>query len=633
MIHGFLKVAAAVPGVTVANCQTNTQRILEQCQSAAAAGVKILVFPELCLTGASCGDLFRSPVLLQESLKALQELRTKTRKMDMLIAVGLPVRSMNSIYNCCALIHRGDLLGIAGKQTPSGSQTRWFTACETEIPVSLPGEEDPVMIQPELLLDIPALQDAVIGVEIGSDADGVVPLSSRLVSESGAILILHPDASPETVHTEGLREQFLKAHTRRLCCTYIHAQAGPEESTGDQVFGGSRILCENGTILASGSLLTQGITISETDLDLLLQQRISRQFPQTDVFDLPELSLDTEQTLLTRQISRTPFLPDPETKEKDLKRILDLQSAALAKRIRHVHARCCVIGLSGGLDSTLALLASAAACDRIGRPREDILAVTMPCFGTSVRTRTNAEQLAEALGVRFQEIPITRAVEQHFLDIGQPKDCHDVTFENAQARERTQVLMDLANRNGGLVIGTGDLSELALGWATYNGDHMSMYSINAGIPKTAMRSLIEYLARKTDNEPLREVLTDILETPVSPELLPTEEGQMSQITEDLIGPYALHDFFLYHALYHHFTPSKIQRLAELAFAGEYDSRTILKWNRNFFRRFFQQQFKRSCLPDGPALTEISFSPRGGLMMPSDSDGSLWLQDISFPQDE
>ena len=629
MKDGFVKVCAATPKITAADCPANGDAILAQIREAADKGVKIIVFPELCITGATCGDLFRSTVLLQSAMDTLLRLTKETEPLDILCAVGLPIRTGSRIFNCCALFHKGAVQSIAAKQHLSPAERRVFSCPEEPLTVWLPDPSSPdyqVAVTTELLT-IPALGDAKIGVEIGSDGDLPIPPSSKMATEHGVSVILHPSAQPETVTAEDQREVFHRAHSRALCCGYITAEAGDGESTTDQVWGGQRLIAENGMILAKSDVCTTGLTISELDVDYLQQKRTRQQFPssaKTDDTTAIPVRFDVSETKLTRPVSPSPFLPmtDPKSVAERTDRILSLQCAGLSQRLAHTRCATAVVGVSGGLDSTLALLVTARTFDQLQLPRTQIHAISMPGFGTTGRTKSNAQLLAEALGVSFREISIAKAVEQHFADIGQPLDRQDVTYENAQARERTQVLMDVANQLGGLVVGTGDLSELALGWATYNGDHMSMYSVNGSIPKTLMRHIVSAVANQSDSS-LQAVLRDILDTPVSPELLPAKDGEIVQKTEELVGPYALHDFFLYHALGNGFSPEKIARLANNAFDGVYFHEEIQKWLANFYRRFFQQQFKRSCLPDGPAVGSISLSPRGGLAMPSDASGAVW----------
>jgi NAD+ synthase (glutamine-hydrolysing) len=631
MKDGLLKICAATPTVTVADCPKNGEQILRQIESACEQGAKIVVFPELCITGATCGDLFRSTVLLQSAMETLRRLVRETAAHDVLCAVGLPVLAGSQVYNCCALFQRGQLLGLVPKQHLTSSEQRVFSPGNPNLPVQIssPLWEEQLSLSTDLIVTTTLPQGCTIGVEIGSDSDFITPPSAALAAQYGVTLILHPSATPETVDSAEHREQFHQAVSRQLCCGYITAEAGDGESTTDQVYGGHRIIAENGGILGKSDLFTTGLTISEIDFDYLRNARLRRRFPAPSQMAFDQtIQFDEMETVITREVSPSPFLPMTETSEiqKRIQRILSLQCAGLGKRLTHTHCQSAVVGLSGGLDSTLALLVTARTFDQLHLERNKIVAISMPCFGTTSRTKSNAQRLAEALSVSFREISIDQAVRQHFLDIGQSMECHDVTFENGQARERTQVLMDVANQLGGIVIGTGDLSELALGWATYNGDHMSMYGINGAIPKTLMRHIVRHIAAESSEE-ICSVLYDILDTPVSPELLPAKDGEIAQKSEELVGPYTLHDFFLYHALQNGFSPTKIRRLALLAFDGVYGPEVIEKWLQNFYRRFFQQQFKRSCLPDGPAVGPISLSPRGSWMMPSDASGAVWQAEL------
>lgn len=624
MQDGFLSVGSATPPIAVTDCPANEAAIFNQIAESATLGCKLIVFPELCLTGATCGDLFRSTVLLDGAEAALSALLAQTKTLDIACVVGLPVRVEHGIYNACAVFHQGTLLGVVGKTQLTASEQRVFTPLHGEQSISLCGQTVPLLPSDQAVFSIPTLGNARVGIEIGSEWTHPLSPATKLTAEQGVTLMLHPSATPETVDAAALRKQDQESLSRRLCCGYLTAEAGPGESTTDLVWGGHRLIAENGVTLAEGDLFSVGLTVSEVDFDLLQNQR-KKGFPVPSHPIVPiAIPLKQSDTPLTRSVSPSPFLPadTPEATAQRLERILDLQCSGLAKRLTHTHCKTAVIGLSGGLDSTLALLVTARTYDKLGKKRSEILAISMPCFGTTGRTKSNAQSLAEALGVSFREIPIGKAVAQHFVDIGQSMEQLDITFENGQARERTQVLMDVANQLGGMVIGTGDLSELALGWATYNGDHMSMYGINGSIPKTLMRHIVQHLSNHAE-KPLQAVLADILDTPVSPELLPAKDGDIAQKTEELVGPYELHDFFLYHALQNGFSPKKILRLAKIAFNGVCPDVVIEHWLQNFYRRFFQQQFKRSCLPDGPAVDTLSLSPREGFHMASDVSNTLW----------
>ncbi len=634
MRDGFVKAAAGTPKIRVADCEYNAGQIIALMEEAAAQGVKVLALPELCVTGYTCGDLFLQPTLLDGAERALARILEETRGLDMLTALGLPVRCQNKLYNCAAIIQKGAILALSPKtHIPNYGEfyeARWFASpsetlngCEFEL-AGLP-----VRMATHPLVECGTVPGLVIGVEICEDLWAPAPPSVRLAAE-GATLILNLSASDEVAGKADYRRQLVTSQSGRLVCGYIYADAGEGESSTDLVFTGHNMIAENGTLLAEGRFST-GLTISEIDVQRLTYERQRMNTyasPPGDGYTFSDYcKFEREETTLTRPVSPTPFIPaDTGAREQRCEEILTIAALGLKKRLEHTNAACAVVGLSGGLDSTLAILIAAKAFDLLGRDRQGILAVTMPCFGTTRRTRSNAELLARELGAQFMEVNIGAAVERHFADIGQSMDDHSVTFENAQARERTQVLMDLANQRGGLVIGTGDLSELALGWATYNGDHMSMYAVNASIPKTLVRHLVAWEAQRRGG-PIGEVLRDILDTPVSPELLPPKDGEIAQKTEDLVGPYELHDFFLYYAVRWGFPPRKVLRLAACAFGGRYDREALLKWLKNFYRRFFSQQFKRSCLPDGPKVGSVGLSPRGDWRMPSDAAAKLWLDEL------
>ena len=550
-------------------------------------------------------------------------------------AVGLPVRDKwdGKLYNCAALIQQGEILGLVPKvHLPNYGEfyeKRWFASGkDMDNLITLCGQE--VCLSDRLIWACEEIPDLVIGVEICEDLWAPEPPSAAL-ARSGATLILNLSASNETVGKANYRRNLVAGQSGRLLCGYVYADAGAGESTTDMVFTGHNLIAENGAILAESRLFHNSLTISELDVQRLSgERRRLSSFPavQDEGYQRIYFSLPVEKTNLSRIIDPRPFIPSEQSALKNrCETILSIQSLGLKKRLEHSRAKTAVVGISGGLDSTLALCVTARAMDLLNRPRTDIIAITMPCFGTTQRTKSNAEILAQRLGVTLERVDIAKQVLQHFEDIGHSPDDQDVTFENAQARTRTLVLMDWANQTGGLVIGTGDLSELALGWATYNGDHMSMYGVNASIPKTLICHLVSYEAEKLDDPRLKEVLMDILDTPVSPELLPAKDGEISQKTEDLVGPYELHDFYLYYAIRWGFSPAKVYHLARLAFNGAYDQETILKWLKTFYRRFFNQQFKRSCLPDGPKVGSVTLSPRGDWRMPSDASSALWLKEL------
>ncbi|MBO1680088.1 NAD(+) synthase [Bittarella massiliensis (ex Durand et al. 2017)] len=630
MRDGFLKVAVGSPDLRVADCAYNAAASARLLREAAAQRVKLLVLPELGLTGYSCGDLFLQPVLLQGAEAALEQLLQVSGELGDLVAVaGLPVRVGGGLYNCAAVLQGGRLLGVVPKRNlPNYGEfyeRRQFTPgpfCGGEI--SLCGQRIP--FGADLLFCCRELPDWVLGVEICEDLWVPLPPSVGLAL-AGATVLANPSASNETAGKADYRRQLVVGQSARLLAGYLYASAGAGESTAELVFAGHNLIAENGVLLAESPLLRGGLTCSELDLQRLAFARSRR-----DPFPAPageyrrvSFSVLVEETALTRAVERDPFVPAPgPEREERCGEVLALQIAGLAGRLRHTGCRP-VLGLSGGLDSALALLVCVGAADALDRPRADVLAVSMPGFGTTLRTRENARRLALSLGVTFREISIVRAAEGHLNDIGHPRGRTDTTYENAQARERTQVLMDLANAGGGLVVGTGDLSELALGWATYGGDQLSMYAVNASVPKTLVRHLVAFAAARAGGESAA-VLRDVLATPVSPELLPAGAGGgIAQRTESLVGPYRLHDFFLYRAIRCGEPPRKVYRLACIAFAGEFPAGEILRWLRLFYRRFFAQQFKRSALPDGPKVGELS--PRGDWRMPSDGSAALWLEQL------
>ena len=636
MRDGFIKVAAGTPKIRVADCRYNAEQIFTMMREADKQGVKVLCLPELCLTGYTCGDLFLQDTLLCGAEEGLQTILEATRNLDMVTVLGLPVRCKwdNKLYNCAAVIQSGEILGLVPKTyLPNYGEfyeQRWFASgAGVETSVDLCGET--VDMDAAGLFACEKVPNLVLGVEICEDLWATEPPSARL-ARGGATVILNLSASNELVGKSGYRRNLVVGQSGRLVCGYVYADAGEGESTTDLVFTGHNMIAENGALLAERRFAT-GLTISEIDVDrLAYERRRMTTFNGQRQADLwrASFSLPLEETRLTRAVSPAPFVPaDAEDRAERCNEILKIAALGLKKRLEHTGARTAVVGLSGGLDSTLAILITAVAMKLLDRPASDIIAVTMPCFGTTDRTRDNAVELAERLGATLKRIDIGSAVKVHFKDIGQSMEDHSVTFENGQARERTQVLMDIANQNGGLVIGTGDLSELALGWATYNGDHMSMYGVNAGIPKTLVRHLVAFVSddKGSEDPRLSAVLDDILDTPVSPELLPAIEGKISQKTEDLVGPYELHDFFLYYAIRWGFPPRKVFRLAAHALGRTYDRATILKWLNSFYRRFFTQQFKRSCLPDGPKVGSVTLSPRGDWRMPSDAVAALWLEEL------
>ena len=633
MLDGFIKVAAGTPKIKAADCAHNADQIIGLMKQAAEQGVKVLALPELCVTGYTCGDLFLQDTLLKGAENALARILAETVELDMVTAVGLPVRVNNKLYNCAAIIQRGVVLGLVPKtHIPNYSEfyeARWFVpapGADEGFEITLAGQA--AVLSAHQLFFCKSAPNLVIGVEICEDLWAVTPPSAELAAQ-GATLILNLSASDEVAGKAGYRRDLVVGQSGRLVCGYVYADAGEGESSTDLVFAGHNMIAENGALLAENRFGT-GLTVSEIDVDKLAHERQRMTtFPARGAGTYRSAHFDLELTgaALTRPVSPTPFVPQGDRDRAErCDEILRIAALGLKQRLEHTRAACAVIGLSGGLDSTLAILITVMAFDLLGRDRRDIIAVTMPCFGTTERTKSNAELLAEELGATLKIIDIGDAVRQHFQDIGQSMDDHSVTFENGQARERTQVLMDVANKNGGMVVGTGDLSELALGWATYNGDHMSMYGVNASIPKTLVRHLVAFVADDRGGR-LADVLRDILDTPVSPELLPPKDGEIAQRTVDLVGPYELHDFFLYYAIRWGFPHRKVLRLAEYAMGDRYDRATLLKWLNNFYRRFFAQQFKRSCLPDGPKVGTLTLSPRGDWRMPSDAVANLWLKEL------
>ena len=648
MKDGFIRVAAGTPKIHVADCRYNAEQIFTLIREADKQGVKILVLPELCLTGYTCGDLFLHDTLLEGAMEGLRTILKATGHLEILAVFGMPLRCAGKLYNCAVAIQRGEILAVVPKTyLPNYGEfyeQRWFTSgggFDHPLALDVPcPDDDTDMLHTTLgqtLIECRGVEGLKVGIEICEDL-WAADAPSRRLAEAGATIILNLSASNEVVGKSAYRRQLVVGQSGRLCCGYVYADAGEGESTTDLVFAGHNMIAENGALLVEKRFAT-GLTVSEIDVQrLVYERRRMNTFPPEPSFRDPSCGCLAAawaeftpcQTPITRYVSPTPFVPENAADRADrCEEILSIAAMGLKKRLEHTGAKTAVVGLSGGLDSTLALLITALAMGMLGRPATDIIAVTMPCFGTTDRTKNNAVILAERMGATLRTIPIGDTVKSHFRDIGHSMEDHSVTFENAQARERTQVLMDIANQSGGLVIGTGDLSELALGWATYNGDHMSMYGVNGSIPKTLVRHLVDYVARDNlkKDEDLTHVLEDILDTPVSPELLPAVQGEISQRTEDLVGPYELHDFFLYYIIRWGFGPRKVLRLAEVALGRKYDRAVILQWLKNFYRRFFNQQFKRSCLPDGPKVGSVALSPRGDWRMPSDAVAKLWLDEL------
>ncbi|WP_099204985.1 NAD(+) synthase [Scatolibacter rhodanostii] len=632
MRDGLVRVAAVTPKVKVADVAANKisiQKLIEEC---AEKGCAAAIFPELSLTAYTCGDLFFHQTLRQAAEEALKDLMADTALLDIVCAVGLPVGFAGELYNTAAIFHKGKLLALVAKtEIPNYNEfyeLRYFApGCAPE-PIHFAGQD--TIIGTGIVFPCENVPDLCLGIEICEDVWSSSPPSTEL-AKGGASIIFNLSCSDETVGKAEYRRELVKSQSGRLIAGYLYADSGWGESSTDMVFAGHNIIAENGSILAESNLFSTGITVAEIDVNLIQQERLRNTTWKNKLPDIVQVPFTMDkQTIesfqMRRKFSPQPFVPkDEKTRKERCQTILNIQAHGLAVRLEHIGAQNAVLALSGGLDSTLALIVAVRAFDLLGLDRKGIHTVSMPCFGTTNRTKNNAECLAKEYGVDFQVISIEKAVLQHFKDIGQDQNRTDVTYENSQARERTQVVMDLANKCGGIVIGTGDLSELALGWATYNGDQMSMYGVNASIPKTLVRHLVNYEAGES-GESLKNVLVDILETPVSPELLPPKDGEISQKTEDLVGPYELHDFFIYYTLRYGFAPAKIFRMAVSAFQGNYEPSTIQKWMKTFYRRFFAQQFKRSCMPDGVKVGSVTLSPRGDFRMPSDACAALWLKE-------
>lgn len=639
MRDGFIKVAAITPEVKVADIAFNLAEIKRRIREAAAGGAKLIVFPELSISAYSCRDIFFNDLLLQKSSEALLDIAAFSTDIDALIFVGLPISHNGKLYNVAAAVNKGHVLGLVPKlNVPNYGEfyeTRQFTPGFLE-PTEIRIGDEFVPFGAGLLFECVGMPGLKVGVEICEDLWVPMPPSTQLAL-SGASVIANLSASNEITGKSAYRRELVADQSARTYSAYIYANAAWEESTTDVVFSGHNVIAEAGTVIKESGLFTTGVIMTEIDLNLIKSRREHMStFPaaENDYADtfIPEtlyFDLEDTETELTRFIDPHPFVPSDNTKrERRCEEILDIQTYGLMKRIKHTGAKTAVIGISGGLDSTLALIVAVRAFDKLGHSREGVIGVTMPGFGTTDRTYDNAVSLIHELGISFKEINISEAVRLHFKEIEHDESVHDTTYENCQARMRTMLLMDIANKFGGLVVGTGDMSELALGWATYNGDHMSMYGVNAGVPKTLVRYLVAYYADICGSDKVKSILYDVLDTPVSPELLPPEtDGSIAQRTEDLVGPYELHDFFLYHFLRNNSSPKRIFRLAEYAFGDSYTKETILKWEKNFFRRFFSQQFKRSCLPDGPKVGTVCLSPRGDLRMASDTCSALWLAEL------
>ncbi len=629
MKDGFIKVAAATPKVKVADPEYNTKEIIKIIRQARDEEASLLVLSELAVSGYTCGDLFLQDPLLDESLRGLMEIKRETKGMDMVVIVGCPLVVEHKLYNCGVFLFDGRILGVVPKiHLPNYGEfyeARHFAKGKREVKdILLDGEYVP--FGANILLECTNIPELTIAMEICEDL--WVPLPpSTYHALAGATVICNPSASVEITTKEIYRSALVSNQSARLLSGYVYANAGEGESTTDVVYSGHHLICENGTVLAEAKRFVNDVIYADMDVKRLAAERrkMTTFFEEeSEEYRSVPFILPIKVNQLTRKFPKNPFVPSSrEEREKRCDEILSIQSMGLKKRLEHTNCTHAVVGISGGLDSTLAVLVTVRAFDMLDIPRENIICVTMPCFGTTDRTYQNAVSLIHELGATLKEVNIEKAVRQHFKDIEHEEDVHDVTYENSQARERTQILMDIANKYNGMVIGTGDMSELALGWATYNGDHMSMYAVNCSVPKTLVRYLVLYYAETVENKELSDVLMDVLDTPVSPELLPPVDGVISQKTEDLVGPYELHDFFLYYMLRFGFPKAKLYRMAKLTFAGDYDDEAIQKWLDKFYWRFFSQQFKRSCLPDGPKVGSVAVSPRGDLRMPSDASVNIW----------
>ena len=629
MNFGFIKAATYVIDTSVADCKNNTINIIEAVNEAVGRGVKILCFPELCITGYTCGDLFRQSTLIDAAKRSLIEIADASRGKDVLFAVGVPIAISGSLYNCAAIIFDGEILGIVPQTNIENEYiNRYFTdAPEVNSSVIINGREVP--FGKNLIFNCTNFDNLAVAVEISEDL-WAAKNPSQQHAANGATIILNLAAGSELIGRAAYRRSLVSVQSAKLSCAYIYAGAGEGESTQDNVYAGHSIICEKGKVLAESKLFENSMICADIDIERIIYDRTKLNGKSSycaEYANVPFAYTSTDNNL-ERKLPQYPFIPEcAERRHEVCSEALTIQAMGLKKRIEHTKAKSIVIGVSGGLDSTLAILVAAKAIDMCHRPRTDIVAVTMPCFGTTARTKSNAEKLCDCLGTTLRTVDITEAVKVHFRDIGQAENNYDVTFENAQARERTQVLMDISNQTGGFVLGTGDLSELALGWATYNGDHMSMYGVNASIPKTLIRHIVKFAADQAGEGELAEILNNILDTPVSPELLPPENGDISQKTESIVGPYDLHDFFIYYIVRYGFSPAKILYMAEHAFEGVFETDIIKSWLKIFIRRFFAQQFKRSCLPDGPAIGSVSLSPRGSWHMPSDAIAREWLAEL------
>lgn len=631
-ILSYCKVAAVTPEIKVGDVEKNTKAIIDAIEEYSIKRVKVLVFPELCLSGYTASDLFYMDTLLKACEKSLVKIADNTVNCDTLVFVGSPLKRNGKLYNCAVAICKGKILGVVPKKfIPSYNEfyeKRQFSVPEEEnSTIFIQSKEYP--FGNKLIFRNKYYPEMKVAAEICEDL-WTVKSPSCDYAVAGANVIVNLSASDEIIGKAEYRRKLVSMQSAKCVAAYVYSDAGTGESSTDMVFSGHNLIAENGKLLSESEIFGDGVAVADVDLSFLEYERsklFNYSFGNTDEYKFIEFTASLNFDRTDRKYEKTPFVPvdDNELKNR-INLILNIQSEGLARRVKHTNCKTLVIGLSGGLDSTLALLVACRAMDKLSRKRKDIIAISMPCFGTTDRTKNNAKTLSEQLGTTYKEINITESVKSHFKDIGQNEKNTDVTYENSQARERTQVLMDIANKSGGLVVGTGDLSELALGWATYNGDHMSMYGVNASVPKTLVRYIVKHVAEESKVK-TKKVLLDILDTPVSPELIPAENGEIKQKTEDIVGPYVLHDFFLYHFVRSGFAPSKIFKIAEATFEGEYDSKTIYKWLETFIKRFFAQQFKRSCLPDGVKVGSVALSPRGDWRMPSDASAEIWLKDL------
>ncbi len=636
MNYGFIKTACATPNIKVADCIFNSEKIIAQITVAAQHGATMVVFPELCVTGYTCGDMFLQPFLLKHAELAVEQIISKTKLFNIISIVGAPICVDDALYNCAVVIYHGEILGIVPKTNiPDYNEyfeSRYFTSGKN-VHKTINYAKQQVLLSSNLVFSCNQIDEFKFGVEICEDLSAPISPSTRLALDGKATVICNLAASSEVADKSQYRKDLVRIHSGKLCCAYLFSSAGPGESTTDAVYSGHNIISENAEILKESVKFSEGIIYADIDVNKIASERrrnniFTFQGKDSDI-SYANFDVTIKQTKLDRVFSKHPFVPSEKHELASMcEEILTMQAIGLATRMKSASIKELVLGVSGGLDSTLALIVSIKALDILGLEHSCLHAVSMPCFGTTVRTKSNAEKLSVAYGAKFSTVDITNAVKQHFHDIGHNGVSLDTTFENAQARQRTMVLMDIANKVGALVVGTGDLSELALGWATYNGDHMSMYGVNASVPKTMVRHLVAYETQIASKDKAV-IINDILSTPVSPELLPPDKnGEISQVTEDVVGPYELHDFFMYYFVRYNFSPEKIFYLAVKTFEGVYDRYTIKKWMQKFFVRFFTQQFKRSCMPDGPKVTAVSLSPRGDFRMSSDVQARLWLERIS-----